>query len=62
MQFTFFVNLPIALVIIAFGIVWMPDSSHLSNELWYWIVVFHSCFGMIALVQGIRILSKYGLL
>ncbi|AXU06940.1 predicted protein [Rickettsia japonica] len=31
-QFAFFINAPIALVIIAFGIVWIPESSDPSNE------------------------------
>ncbi|MFV0251571.1 MAG: MFS transporter [Rickettsia aeschlimannii] len=53
-QFAFFINAPIALVIIAFGIVWIPESSNPSNEPWDWIRVFQSFFGMTALVQGIK--------
>ncbi|AAY62069.1 unknown [Rickettsia felis URRWXCal2] len=61
-QFAFFINAPIALVIIAFGIVWIPESSNPSNEPWDWIGVFQSFFGMAALVQGIKMLAKYGIM
>ncbi|WP_424492230.1 MFS transporter [Rickettsia sp. 2024-CO-Wats] len=62
-QFAFFINAPIALVIIVFGsIVWIPESSNPSSEPWDWIGVFQSFCGMAALVQGIKMLAKYGIM
>ncbi|AFC70776.1 hypothetical protein [Rickettsia australis] len=55
MAICIFYKCTIALVIIAFGIVWIPESSNHSNEPWDWIGVFQSFFGIAALVQGIKI-------
>ncbi|AIL64509.1 Antiseptic resistance protein [Rickettsiales bacterium Ac37b] len=61
-QSAFFVNAPIAFAIIAFGIIQIPESSTPSNEPWDWLGVFESFFGMAALVQGIKVSSKYGIM
>ncbi|EER21016.1 hypothetical protein [Rickettsia tamurae] len=47
---------------LTFGIVWIPESSNPSNEPWDWIEVFQSFFGMASLVQGIKMLAKYGIM
>lgn len=59
-QMAFLINVPICLIAILFAVKQIPESKQPSQEKWDWLGVFQSIFGMVFLVQGIKMMSKIG--
>ena len=59
-QSAFLINMPVALVIIAFGAWMLPESRQPREGRWDWWGVGQSVVGMLALAGGIKQLGKGG--
>lgn len=58
----FLVNVPIVVVCLVGALVFIPESFTPSTAGWDWWSVVLSCLGLVALVQGIKMTGKTGLL